>query len=91
MDRLFTGIHTPSTFGTFLRTFTFGHVRQLDSIAASLLVGLGTQTPLLAGADQVTGFGYSGVGLERPGRDRRHAAIAAGHRGDPAAAGAPPG
>ena len=54
MDRLFTGIHAPSTFGTFLRTFTFGHVRQLDSIAASLLTELAAQTPLLAGADQVT-------------------------------------
>ena len=54
MDRLFAGIHAPSTFGTFLRTFTFGHVRQLDSVAASLLTELATQTPLLAGVDQVT-------------------------------------
>lgn len=54
MDRLFTGIHAPSTFGTFLRTFTFGHVRQLDSIAASLLTELAAVTPLLAGADQVS-------------------------------------
>jgi hypothetical protein len=54
MDRLFTGIHAPSTFGTFLRTFTFGHVRQLDSVAASLLTRLATQTPLLAGAEEVT-------------------------------------
>ena len=54
MDRLFVGIHAPSTFGTFLRTFTFGHVRQLDSVAASLVAELAAQTPLLAGADQVT-------------------------------------
>ena len=54
MDRLFVGIHAPSTFGTFLRTFTFGHVRQLDSVAASLLTELTAQTPLLAGADQLT-------------------------------------
>jgi hypothetical protein len=54
MDRLFTGIHAPSTFGTFLRTFTFGRVRQLDAVAAGLLVGLAAHTPLLAGADQVT-------------------------------------
>ena len=27
MDRLFTGVRAPSTLGTFLRTFTFGHVR----------------------------------------------------------------
>jgi len=28
MDRLLTGIRAPSTLGTFLRTFTFGHVRR---------------------------------------------------------------
>ncbi len=26
MDRLFTGVRAPSTLGTFLRAFTFGHV-----------------------------------------------------------------
>jgi hypothetical protein len=54
MDRLFTGIRAPSTLGTFLRSFTFGHVRQLDSVAAAFLTGLAAATPLLAGADQVT-------------------------------------
>ena len=54
MDRLFTGVRAPSTMGTFLPTFTFGHVRQLDSVAASLLTELAANTPLLAGADQVT-------------------------------------
>ena len=28
MGRLFTGVRAPSTLGIFLRTFTFGHVRQ---------------------------------------------------------------
>ena len=37
MDRLFTGVRAPSTLGTFLRAFTFGHVRQLDAAAARLL------------------------------------------------------
>ncbi len=40
MARLFAGIRAPSTLGTFLRAFTFGHVRQLDSIAAGVLTGL---------------------------------------------------
>jgi hypothetical protein len=53
MDRLFAGIRAPSTLGTFLRSFTFGHVRQLDSIAAALLTALTRNTPLLAGADSV--------------------------------------
>lgn len=33
MDRLFGGVRAPSTFGTFLRTFTFGHIQQLDAVA----------------------------------------------------------
>src|SRR3954452_11327507 len=53
MDRLFAGIRAPSTLGTFLRAFTFGHVRQLDAIASRLLIALSKQAPLLAGADQV--------------------------------------
>ena len=40
MDRLFTGVRAPSTLGTFLRAFTFGHVRQLDAVAARLLAAL---------------------------------------------------
>ena len=37
MRRLFAGVRAPSTLGTFLRTFTFGHVRQLDAVASRLL------------------------------------------------------
>jgi len=40
MPRLFTDIRAPSTLGTFLRLFTFGHVRQLDAVAARLLARL---------------------------------------------------
>ncbi len=29
--RLFGGVRAPLTLGAFLRTFTFGHVRQLDA------------------------------------------------------------
>ncbi len=53
MDRLFTGVRAPSTLGTFLRAFTFGHVRQLDAVAARLLAGLADRTPVLAGADEL--------------------------------------
>jgi hypothetical protein len=54
MGLLFAGIRAPSTLGTFLRSFTFGHVRQLDSVAAAFLTALARRTPLLPGADQVT-------------------------------------
>src|SRR5215210_151270 len=53
MARLFRGTRAPSTLGTFLRTFTFGHVRQLDAVHARLLVNLTRATPLLAGADEL--------------------------------------
>ena len=51
MRRLFDGIRAPSTFKTFLRSFTFGHVRQLNSVAASFLARLAKATALLPGAD----------------------------------------
>ena len=53
MDRLFTGVRAPSTLGTFVRAFRFGHVRQLDAVAARLLARLAADTPLLPGADRV--------------------------------------
>src|SRR3954471_12719566 len=53
MGRLFTEVRAPTTLGTGLRGFTFGHVRQLDAVASRLLIALAGRTPLLAGADQV--------------------------------------
>jgi len=37
----------PSTLGSFLRGFTFGHVRQLDAIASRFVRGLAAETPLV--------------------------------------------
>ncbi len=54
MNRLFDEVRAPSTLGTFLRLFTFGHVRQLDAVAARLLARLAAATPILHGAAQVT-------------------------------------
>ena len=53
MDRLFTGVRAPSTLGTFLRTFTFGHVRQLDAVASRLLINLARTAPLLPGSEEL--------------------------------------
>jgi hypothetical protein len=53
MDRALTAGRAPSTLGTFLRAFTFGHVRQLDAVASRVLVNLAARAPVLAGADQV--------------------------------------
>jgi Transposase DDE domain group 1 len=54
LGRLFTGVRAPSTLGTFLRGFRFGHVRQLDAVAARFLTGLARQAPLMCSSAQVT-------------------------------------
>jgi hypothetical protein len=49
MNRVFERAYAPSTLGSFLRAFTFGHVRQLDAVASRFLTALADQTPLVAG------------------------------------------
>ena len=51
MGTVFDRPYAPSTLGSFLREFAFGHVRQLDAVAARLLAQLHARTPLLAGID----------------------------------------
>jgi hypothetical protein len=46
-------VRAPSTLGTFLRTFTFGHVRQLDAVASRLLINLVGHAPLLPAAAKI--------------------------------------
>ncbi len=47
MGRLFDRTYAPSTLGSFLREFRFGHVRQLDAVASRVLQNLTADTPLL--------------------------------------------
>ena len=54
MSRLFNRIYAPSTLGSFLRSFTFGHVRQLDAVASRFLMGLAHQAPGLVPAQAAT-------------------------------------
>jgi hypothetical protein len=54
MGRLFSGVRAPSTLGTFLRSFRFGHVRQLDAVAARFLAGLAQHSPLIASGEPIT-------------------------------------
>ncbi len=75
MRRLFRGVRAPSTLGTFLRAFTFGHVRQLDAVASRLLTNLTRRAPLLVGAGELAyldvddtvkpTFGYAKQGTGR--------------------------
>jgi hypothetical protein len=51
MRRLFQGTWASSTLGSFLRSFTFGHVRRLDEVASRLLINLAGHARL-PGGDQ---------------------------------------
>lgn len=53
MPKLFRGIRAPSTVGTFLRWFSIGHVAQLEKLAATALTRLASQTPVLAGVEEL--------------------------------------
>lgn len=54
MGRAFTKHRAPTTLGTHLRGYTFGHVRQLDAVASRVLAGLAAKVPgLLAGGEKV--------------------------------------
>src|SRR6185369_8042567 len=54
MKSVFGGVYAPSTVGTLLREFTFGHARQLESVLREHLVALCGRVDLLpAAAEQV--------------------------------------
>lgn len=54
MGRVFARAYAPSTLGSFLRAFTFGHVRQLDAIASRFLIALAGLTELLRPSAEVS-------------------------------------
>lgn len=62
MGRVFARAYAPSTLGSFLRAFTFGHVRQLDAIASRFLIALAGLTRLLGDsvdAEAASSEGYA--------------------------------
>ena len=65
MGKLFTRIYAPSTLGSFLRSFRFGHVRQLDAIATRFLAGLAEHASLVPGSDlPMADQGYAFVDVD---------------------------
>src|SRR4051794_19820374 len=52
MPVLFDGVYAPSTLGTLLREFSFGHARQLESVLREHLVALTGRTDVLTGIDE---------------------------------------
>lgn len=75
MSTVFDCAYAPSTLGSFLRAFTFGHVRQLDAVASRVLTGLARHSSIVAGIDdlalvdiddtiiEVHGYGKQGAGF----------------------------
>jgi len=51
MPVLFGGVRAPSTLGSFLRSFTWGNVLQLEKVSRLLLAELARRAPLLPGKD----------------------------------------
>ena len=54
MPILFDGVYAPSTLGTLLREFSFGHARQLESVLREHVCALTERTQVLAGIEQQT-------------------------------------
>jgi hypothetical protein len=53
MGGLFGSVYAPSTLGSFLRFFTWGHGLQLEAAGRDLLAALAARTPLLPGAEEL--------------------------------------
>ena len=51
VGKVLPGVRASSTLGTFLRAFTFGHVRQLGAVATGFLVAVAHLVPLLTAHD----------------------------------------
>jgi hypothetical protein len=69
MGKVFTGAYAPSPSGSLLRSFTFGHVRQLDAVASLFLINLAERTRLLGGFNS-TGRVLLDTIIEVPGFSR---------------------
>ena len=52
MPILFDAVYAPTTLGTLLREFTFGHARQLESVLREHLAALAEHAQLLVGIDE---------------------------------------
>jgi Transposase DDE domain group 1 len=103
LKKLFVGAYAPSTLGSFLRAFTFGHVRQLDAVAWRWLVNVARASPIVAGINEyalvdiddtikeVHGYQKQGSGYGYSGVRGLNALIIIGSRLRKGAAGSPRG
>ena len=81
MTTLFDGVYAPSTVGTLLREFIFGHARQLESVLGEHLVALCERVDLVPGAGQEVFIDIDSLlrpvyGHAKQGASYRHTKIA---------------
>ena len=75
MPGLFGGIRAPSTLGSFLRSFTWGNVLQLEKVSRLMLAELAGRTPLLPGADVLAFLDIDSMQKRVYGRHKQGAAF----------------
>ena len=75
MRSLFGGVRAPSTLGSFLRSFTWGNVLQLEKVSRLLLAELARRAPLLPGKDAVAFAGIDAMQKRVYGHKKQGAAF----------------
>jgi hypothetical protein len=75
MPALFGGIRAPSTLGSFLRSFSWGNVLQLQKVHRVFLGELARRAPLLPGADAVAFTGIDSMQKRVYGHHKQGAAF----------------
>jgi hypothetical protein len=80
MPALSGGVRAPSTLGSFLRSFTWGNVLQLEKASRLLLADLARRAPLLPGKDTLAFLGIDSMqkrayGHKKQGAGSGHAKI----------------
>src|SRR4051794_24888915 len=79
MSRVFTGAYAPSTLGSFLRSFAFGHVRQLDAVASRFLTGLAGASAITAGIEELAILDVDDTVVEVHGHAKQGAGFGYNH------------
>jgi hypothetical protein len=75
MPEVFGGIRAPSTLGSFLRSFTWGNVLQLEQVSRLVLAELAGRAPLLPGRDVLAFVDIDSMQKRVYGRQKQGAAF----------------
>lgn len=87
MGTLFGGVRAPSTLGSFLRSFTWGKVLQLEKVSRLMLAELTRRAPLLPGKETLAFVDIDSMQKRVYGRKKQGAATRTSVSPIPAGAG----